>query len=64
MAAETVSKANNNIITFVLTIGSLRGTTDTACLPNHFETHSLKGFGVEDLQAARVAAGVILHYVL
>lgn len=32
-------------------------------LLNHFKTHSLKGFGVEDMKVSRVAAGVILHYV-
>lgn len=32
-------------------------------LLDHFKTHSLKGFGVEDLVVARVAAGTILHYV-
>lgn len=32
-------------------------------LKEHFKTHSLKGFGVEDLKSARVSAGVLLHYV-
>jgi DNA mismatch repair protein MutS len=32
-------------------------------LLDHFKTHSLKGFGVEDLAVSRVAAGAILHYV-
>jgi len=32
-------------------------------LVDHFETHSLKGFGVEDLTVAQVAAGALLHYV-
>ena len=32
-------------------------------LLKHFDTHSLKGFGVEGLSYALVAAGVLLHYL-
>ena len=32
-------------------------------LVDHFETHSLKGFGVEDLEIAHMAAGSLLHYM-
>jgi DNA mismatch repair protein MutS len=32
-------------------------------LLKHFGTHSLKGFGVEDLHAAIIAAGAVLHYL-
>ena len=32
-------------------------------LLKHFETHSLKGFGVEQMPLAIVAAGAILHYL-
>ncbi|MEX2351150.1 MAG: DNA mismatch repair protein MutS [Balneolaceae bacterium] len=32
-------------------------------LTGHFGTHSLKGFGVEDLKEAHVAAGALLHYM-
>lgn len=32
-------------------------------LLNHFKTHSLKGFGVNDLENAIVAAGACLHYI-
>jgi len=32
-------------------------------LTDHFKTHSLKGFGVEDLKIAHVAAGSLLHYM-
>jgi len=32
-------------------------------LLRHFGTHSLKGFGVEDMQEGIVAAGAILHYL-
>lgn len=32
-------------------------------LLNHFRTNSLKGFGVEDMQQAVIAAGAALHYL-
>jgi len=32
-------------------------------LTDHFETHSLKGFGVEDREVAQVAAGALMHYI-
>ena len=32
-------------------------------LLEHFGTHSLKGFGVDELETAHVAAGALLHYV-
>jgi DNA mismatch repair protein MutS len=32
-------------------------------LTEHFKTHSLKGFGVEDLEIAHHAAGSLLHYM-
>lgn len=32
-------------------------------LLRHFETHSLKGFGVEDMATGLVAAGAALHYL-
>jgi len=32
-------------------------------LTDHFETHSLKGFGVEDQKVAQVAAGALMHYI-
>lgn len=31
-------------------------------LIDHFKTHSLKGFGVEELKVAQVAAGAMMHY--
>jgi DNA mismatch repair protein MutS len=40
-------------------------TTDFARekLLNHFQTASLKGFGVEELELAQIAAGAALHYL-
>ena len=32
-------------------------------LVEHFKTHSLKGFGVDDLTVAHVSAGALLHYL-
>ncbi|TNE72904.1 DNA mismatch repair protein MutS [bacterium] len=32
-------------------------------LLDHFKTHSLKGFGVDELHVAHAAAGALLHYV-
>jgi DNA mismatch repair protein MutS len=32
-------------------------------LLKHFQTHSLKGFGIEEMQEAIIAAGAILHYL-
>lgn len=32
-------------------------------LLDHFEVNSLKGFGIEELEAGQVAAGAILHYL-
>jgi DNA mismatch repair protein MutS len=32
-------------------------------LLTHFQTHSLKGFGVEDMHEGLVAAGAVLHYL-
>jgi len=32
-------------------------------LTGHFQTHSLKGFGVEELEIAQPAAGALLHYM-
>jgi DNA mismatch repair protein MutS len=35
----------------------------TELLLKHFQTHSLKGFGIEQTSAGTIAAGVILHYL-
>ncbi len=32
-------------------------------LLQHFKTHSLKGFGIEDMDAGVIAAGVLIHYL-
>ncbi len=38
-------------------------TYATEILLKHFNTHSLKGFGIANLQAGIIAAGAILHYL-
>lgn len=35
----------------------------TETLLKHFQTHSLKGFGVDDLQLGLIAAGAVIHYL-
>jgi DNA mismatch repair protein MutS len=35
----------------------------TESLLRHFQTHSLKGFGVEGMSAGLIAAGAVLHYL-
>jgi DNA mismatch repair protein MutS len=32
-------------------------------LQNHFQVHSLKGFGIEEMPEAIIAAGAVLHYL-
>jgi len=32
-------------------------------LSRHFQTHTLKGFGIEDMPLAIIAAGAVLHYL-
>jgi DNA mismatch repair protein MutS len=39
------------------------GAYATESLLKHFQTHSLKGFGIEDMPLAVIAAGAILHYL-
>ncbi len=38
-------------------------TFATESLLKHFQTHSLKGFGVENMHCGIVAAGAVLHYL-
>src|SRR5258708_6655623 len=35
----------------------------TESLLKHFQTHSLKGFGIEGMQEGLIAAGAVLHYL-
>ncbi|WP_262714219.1 DNA mismatch repair protein MutS [Phaeocystidibacter luteus] len=40
-----------------------QSTTAKESLTRHFNTVNLKGFGIEDLEDATIAAGAILHYL-
>ncbi len=35
----------------------------TELLLKHFQTHSLKGYGIEELHLGKIAAGAVLHYL-
>jgi DNA mismatch repair protein MutS len=54
---------SNKIYTYTLDewIFDLNYATDT--LLKHFQTHSLKGFGVDELKNGLIAAGAIIHYL-
>jgi DNA mismatch repair protein MutS len=39
------------------------GKYATETLLKHFQTHSLKGFGIEEMPNAIIAAGAVLHYL-
>ena len=58
--AETIFRTQN--ITFI-DDWIYEGDFAYKLLLDHFKTHSLKGFGVEDIEIAHVAAGALLHYV-
>ncbi len=53
----------NKFYTYTLEPWVFDETYATESLLKQFQTHSLKGFGIEDLHAAIVAAGAILHYL-
>jgi DNA mismatch repair protein MutS len=49
--------------TYTLESWLFEETFATEILLRHFQTHSLKGFGIADFKAAIVAAGAVLHYL-
>jgi len=49
--------------TFYLDDWVFREDASNDILHSHFKVSSLKGFGVQDLKAGRIAAGVALHYL-
>ncbi len=53
----------NKFFTYALEEWIFAEAYATESLLKHFGTHSLKGFGIENLQAGIVAAGAILHYL-
>jgi DNA mismatch repair protein MutS len=53
----------SDFYTFYLEDWVFKKEASDEILKSHFEVNSLKGFGVEDLKAGKVSAGVILHYL-
>jgi DNA mismatch repair protein MutS len=49
--------------TYTLESWLFEETFATETLLKHFQTHSLKGFGITELKAAIIAAGAVLHYL-
>jgi DNA mismatch repair protein MutS len=52
-----------NFFTYTLDEWIFTEAYATEALLKHFGTHSLKGFGIENLPSAIVAAGAVLHYL-
>lgn len=53
----------NKFYTYTLESWIFEAGYATESLLKHFQTHSLKGFGVENMPCAIVAAGAVLHYL-
>ncbi len=54
---------DNKVYTFQLDEWVFREQYCYDLLLQHFQTQSLKGYGIEDLKAATVACGVAIHYL-
>lgn len=54
---------NNKVFTFEMEDWVFTKDSATERLLKHFETSSLKGFGVQDLTLGVIASGAILHYL-
>lgn len=54
---------NSKIYTYTLDEWIFDAAYAEDILLKHFQTHSLKGFGVEDLKNGLTAAGAIIHYL-
>lgn len=53
----------NRFYTYTLDSWIFDEAYSTEALLKHFQTHSLKGFGIEGLSAAIIACGAVLHYL-
>jgi DNA mismatch repair protein MutS len=53
----------NKFYTYTLESWIFDETFAVETLLRHFQTHSLKGFGVENMKAGIIAAGAVLHYL-
>jgi DNA mismatch repair protein MutS len=54
---------DNKVYTFLLDEWVFQEQYTYELLTGHFQTVSLKGYGIEDLKAASIAAGAALHYL-
>ena len=66
VSAKLKNKLGNEFMRFNITYIEdwvYEGDYGYKILTKHFETHSLKGFGVEELKTAQVAAGSLMHYM-
>src|SRR5206468_4127001 len=54
---------SNKIYTYTLDEWIFDAAYGESILLKHFQTHSLKGYGVEDMRNGLVAAGAIIHYL-
>lgn len=54
---------NSKIYTYALDEWVFDNAYATDLLLKHFQTHSLKGFGVEELKNGLTAAGAVIHYL-
>jgi DNA mismatch repair protein MutS len=53
----------NKFFTYTLDEWIFEAAYSTEALLKHFGTHSLKGFGIQNMPAAIIAAGAVLHYL-
>ena len=53
----------NKFYTYTLEGWLFEGSFAAETLLKHFQTHSLKGFGIDEMNAAIIAAGAVLHYL-
>jgi DNA mismatch repair protein MutS len=54
---------DSKVYTFLVEEWIFREQYTYDLLLQHFQTQSLKGFGIEELRAAIIASGVVLHYI-
>lgn len=54
---------DNKVYTFLLDEWVFQEQYTYELLTGHFQTNSLKGYGIEDLKAASIAAGAAMHYL-
>ncbi|WP_225321355.1 DNA mismatch repair protein MutS [Rhizosphaericola mali] len=57
------STFGNSIYTYTLDSWIFEEAFTTELLLKHFQTHSLKGFGIEKMHSGIIAAGAILYYL-